>query len=62
MTMSLSLSTPQKTRLPRFGYRISLVGTISFLIILAGCSLPSSRRTWPRIQWGTLSILTSSAR
>ncbi len=35
MTMSISLSTTQKTRLPRFGYRIPLVGTISFLIVIA---------------------------
>ena len=35
MTMSISLSTTQKTRLPRFGYRVPLVGTVSFLIIVA---------------------------
>ncbi len=32
--MTASVSNPRKTKSPRFGYRVNLVGTVSFLIIL----------------------------
>jgi len=35
MTMSLSLSGTQKAKPPRFGYRVNVVGAVSFLIIVA---------------------------